>query len=286
MLNLTNIFRPLCCLIHFKLFWRPEINLKSPDGPYLIRNGMSKAKTYKVSYKTYLNDRLKEVYFHGVMTRPLYVQVTFDRKTIFFKSYYFELFSKPRYSLSVGGLNEGPSIEEITKLENAVIEFIIDKHTDDFSLDLFKQEYAFYSTDLCDITEEGFIDYLYTFFQDKGMPTLAVVVRDGSRYRIAYEMVRDMKIALTKKLYAEMVENSFYHAPPYLPLYGFMQGTKKWPMLSLSVMEWESANIQSSFEEYVKKQFPGIDTAEVLKDVNKRLSWLRKKQNSSKSGSG
>ena len=247
---------------------------------------MNKSKIYKVSYKTYLNDRLKEVYFHGVMTHPLYIQVTFDRKTIFFKSYYFELFSKPRYSLAVAGLSKGPSIEEIIKLENAVIEFIIDKHADDFSLVLFKQEYAFYSTDLCDITEEGFIDYLYAFFQDKGMPTLAVVVREGSRYRIAYEVVRDMKIALTKKLYAEMVENSFYHAPPYLPLYGFMQGTKKWPMLSLSVMEWESGNIQASFEEYVKKQYPGIGTMGVLTEVSKWVSWLRKKENSSKSGSG
>ena len=247
---------------------------------------MSKAKTYKVSYKTYLNDRLKAVYFHGVMTRPLYIQVTFDRKTIFFKSYYFELFSKPRYSLSVAGLNNGPSIEEITKLENTVIEFIIDKHTDDFSLDLFKQEYAFYSTDLCDITEEGFIDYLYTFFQDKGMPTLASVLREGSRYRIAYEVVRDMKIALTKKLYTEMVEDSFYYAPPYLPLYGFIQDAKKWPMLSLSVMEWESGNMPDSFEEYVKKHFPGIDAAVVLEDVSKWLSWLRKNKNSSKSGVG
>lgn len=159
-------------------------------------------------------------------------------------------------------------------------------HADDFSLDLFKQEYAFCSTDLCDIKEEGFIDYLYTFLQDKGMPKLAVVVREGSRYRIAYEVVRDMKIAFTKKLYAEMVENSFYHAPSYLLLYGFMQGIKRGPMLSLSVTEWESGNVRASFEEYLKKKFPGIDTMGVLKDVSKWLAWLRKKENGSKSGPG
>jgi len=38
-------------------------------------------------------------------------------------------------------------------------------------------------------------------------------------------------------------------------------------MLSLSAMEWESGNIQASFEEYVKKRFPSTDTTEVLKDV-------------------
>ena len=55
----------------------------------------------KISYKTYLNDRLKQVDFHGQLTCPLYVQVTFERKTIFFKSYYFELFSKSRYGLEL-----------------------------------------------------------------------------------------------------------------------------------------------------------------------------------------
>ena len=231
--------------------------------------------TYKVSYKTYFNDRLKKVYFHGEYTYPLYVQLTFDRKTIFFKSYYFELFSKPRYFLSVAGVSGAPSIEEITKLENEVIDFIVDKYADSFSLDLFKKEYAYYCTDLCDITEEGFLDYLYTFFQDKGMSTFAVVVREGGRYRRVYEMLRDMKMAFTQKLYEEMIENSFYYAPPYYPLYSFMQERKKWPMLSLSVMEWESGNIQVPFEEYVKKRFPNINTKDVVGDVDKWLKWLR-----------
>ncbi|ANI89372.1 hypothetical protein A9P82_08755 [Arachidicoccus ginsenosidimutans] len=234
--------------------------------------------SYKVSYKTYFNDRLKEVSFHGKHTYPLYVQITFDRKTIFFKSYYFELFSKPKYFLFVPGVGgKAPSIEIITKLENAVIEFIIDKYADAFSLELFKKEYDFYTQDLCDAMEEGFIDYLYTFLQDKGMPTLAIVVKEGSRYRTAYEVVRDMKRAFTPKLYEELVENSFYYAPPYFPLYGFVQEMKKSSALSLSVMEWESGNMQASFEEYVKSHFPNIDTAETIKDVNKWLERLRKK---------
>jgi hypothetical protein len=235
-------------------------------------------KTYKVSYKTYFNDRLKQVYFHGKLTHPLYVQVTFDRKTIFFKSYYFELFSKPRYFLSVAGLTGGPSIEDIIKKENEVIDFIIDKNLQDFSLDLFKKEYAFYSKDLCDITEEGFIDYMYIFFQDKGMPDLAVTVREGSKFRIVYNVVRDMKRAFNKPLYDELVENSFYYAPPYLPLYGFMQQTKKWPMLSLTVMEWEKAETKERFAEYMQKYYPDKDAAEVMKEIDKWLAQIRKQE--------
>ncbi|MBS0026484.1 hypothetical protein ACTJJ0_08940 [Chitinophaga sp. 22321] len=233
-------------------------------------------KTYKVSYKTYFNDRLKQVSFHGKLTYPLYVQVTFDRKTIFFKSYYFELFSKPRYFLSVAGLTGGPSIEDIIKKENSLIDFIIDKNLPDFSLDLFKQEYAYYGKDLCDVTEEGFIDYMYVFFQDKGMPALAVMVQQGSRFRIVYDVVRDMKRAFNKPLYDELVENSLYYAPPYLPLYGFMQQTKKWPMLSLTVLEWEDEKTKAQFADYVQKYYPNIDLKEVMEQVNKWLDHLRK----------
>ncbi|HEY9261464.1 hypothetical protein [Chitinophaga sp.] len=233
-------------------------------------------KTYKVSYKTYFNDRLKQVSLHGKLTYPLYVQVTFDRKTIFFKSYYFELFSKPRYFLSVAGVTGGPSIEAIIEKENALIDFIIDKNLPDFSLELFKKEYAYYSKDLCDVTEDGFIDYMYVFFQDKGMPAFAVTVQYGSRFRIVYDVIRDMKRAFNKSLYDELVENSFYYAPPYLPLYGFMQQTKKWPMLSLTVMEWEDEKTTAGFIEFMKKYYPDKDSAEVVDQINKWLVKLKK----------
>ncbi|TRW25981.1 hypothetical protein FMM05_07095 [Flavobacterium zepuense] len=228
-------------------------------------------KPYKVTYKTYLNDRLKQVLLHGQETYPLYVQLTYERKTIFFKSYYFELFSKPRYFLSVAGISKGPSLEEITVKEKAVIDFIIDKYKDDFSIELFKEKYAYYSKDLCDETEGGFIDYLHTFFQDKGMPAFAVAISQGTKYRIAYEVIRDMKIALTKPLYEELVENSLFYAPPYLPLYGFMKETKRWPILCLTVMEWESADTQDAFIAYLKKHYPNNDADEITKQVEK---WL------------
>lgn len=69
------------------------------------------SRTYKVTYKTYFNERLKEVSFHGKLTHPLYIQVTFDRKTTFYKSYYFELFSKPKYLLLAAGKKGGATLE-------------------------------------------------------------------------------------------------------------------------------------------------------------------------------
>ena len=97
----------------------------------------------KVSYKTYLNDRLKQVDFHGQPTYPLYVQVAYERKTTFLKSYYFEQFSKPRFAITLpNGSNRGPDITLALKKDEEVILFIFGKLEDNFSLEAFKKLYA------------------------------------------------------------------------------------------------------------------------------------------------
>ena len=233
-------------------------------------------KAYKVSYNNYYKDRLKETFFHGKMTYPLYVQVTFDRKPIYFKSYYFDLFSKPRYVIFIDGKMYGPKLEDIIQKETELIEFIIDKHVSEFSLDVFKKEYAYYSNDLCDMMEEKFLEYLFLFFQDEGMADLATTIQQGAKLRIVYNVIRDMKKALNPVLYKKLIENSFYHAPPYLPLFGFMQQTKKWPMLSLSVMEWEKQGTKEGFHTYVQKQYPDQNLVDVVRDVENWLQRLKK----------
>lgn len=232
-------------------------------------------KTYKVTYKTYFNERLKKVFFHGVLTYPLYVQLTFDRKTIVFKSYYFELFSKPRYAIFQNDKIYGPAIKDIIKKENELIDFVIDKNLSNFSLELFKQEYNIYSKDLCDEMEDDFIDYLFIFFNDKGMPALATSIQQGSKFRIVFDVVQDMKKSLLKILFDELIENSFFYAPPYLPLFGFMHQSKKWPILSLTVMEWQDEKIKESFIEYVLNNFKNQDAGNVIKRIEKSIALFK-----------
>lgn len=226
----------------------------------------------KISFKTYFNDRLKQVYFHGVTTHPLYVQVTYERRTIFFKSYYFELLSKERYLLTIPGtgIRKGPDLLDVIKKETEVIKFIANRHPDDFSLELFKMEYAHYSKDLCDEMEMGFINYLHTFFWDEGMPALGDIMLHGSKNVIAFDAVLDIKGSFNNALYDKLIENSLYHAPPYLPVYGFMKEIKQWPMLLLSVMEWEQPETQAAFREYTSLYFPGIDPDKLISQVNER----------------
>ena len=205
-----------------------------------------------------------------MMTFPLYVQVTFARKTIFFKSYYFELFAKERYLLKIPGTSiaEGPGLLQVIGMETEVIRFIAEKHPDDFSLELFKKEYAWYSKDLCDELESGFINYLYTFFCDRGLSVLAETIQAGSKSAIAFDIVRDLKTALNKPLYDKLEEHSFYYAPPYLPVYGFMKEVKKWPMLCLTRREWELPDTKKDFKAYFKSHFPEMDADKVIGQID------------------
>jgi hypothetical protein len=83
-----------------------------------------------------------------------------------------------------------------------------------------------------------------------------------------------MKRAFNKILYDKLVDNSFYYAPPYMPLYGFMRQTKRWPMLILSVMEWERPETKAAFREYATSYYPKMNVDELIGQVNKWPDYL------------
>ncbi|SDX67033.1 hypothetical protein SAMN05444410_12426 [Hydrobacter penzbergensis] len=228
-------------------------------------------KEYKVTYKTYFNERLKKSQFHTRLMHPLYVQVIFDRIPIIFKSYYFDLFSKPKYAIRLAGQVFTPDIKEIIKKEEALIEFIIGKNRDNFSLELFKKEYAFYCRDLLDLMEADFLDYLFTFLHDEGLPALADTIKKGAGNCKAYDIVRDMKSAFNDKTYNTLIENSFYYAPPYLPLYAFAEKPKSTPFTCFTVREWEQPSVKDDFAAFFKKRYPGKQVEDAMLEIQKRV---------------
>lgn len=174
------------------------------------------------------------------------------------------------------GKVHGPKLTDIIEIETQLLEFVIDKNLSEFSMDIFKKDYAYYCKDLCDIMEEKFFECLFIFFQDEGMADLATTIQQGAKLRIVYNVVRDMNKALNPALYKKLIENSFYHAPPYMPLFGFMQQTKKWPMLCLSVMEWERTGTKDAFQTYVQQYYRDQDVAEVVGNVENWLQLLQR----------
>jgi hypothetical protein len=200
---------------------------------------------------------------------PLYVQVTFDRIPITFKSYYYDLYSKSKYATCAGNAIFIPDIKTIIKKEEALIEYIIDKNLENFSLRKFKEKYVHYGRDLLDIMKADFLNYLYIFLNDEGMPFLADTLKSGSLDSNAFYLMKDMKMSLKEPLYKRLEENSFYYAPPYLPLFAFSEKIKGSISPTLTVMEWEQSGIQEKFIEFFKKYYPGKDVEKKMQEVQK-----------------
>lgn len=233
---------------------------------------MDEKKIYQVTYKVYPNERIKKVSFHGKLMYPLYIRLTFDRRSTEYKSNLFDLFMKPKYGIRVSGQVYPPSIEKVIKREEKLIEFVIDRHPDDFSLEVFKQEYDYYSRDLLDEMEPGFMNYIQTFFEDEGMPNLGDVLAN-SRWEVSlYEVIRDLKMALKPDLYQHLIDHSFHYAPPYFPLYQFIETPLRPPLAVLTVMDWEIPATRKAFVEFMGKFYPDIDIATVLKAIARYIS--------------
>src|ERR1700743_867149 len=233
---------------------------------------MEDKKTYHVTYKVYHNERLKKVFFHGKMIYPLYLRLTFDRRTTEYRSNLFDLFMKPKYGIRVSGEIFPPHIDKIIEREEKLIEFIIDRHPDDFSLELFKKEYDYYGRDLLDEMEEGFLKYLRLFFDDEGMPYLGDVFALSYQEVTLYDVVLDLKRALKPDLYQRLVEHSFLFSPPYYPLHQFLETPLRPNLKLFMVMDWANSQNRERFQDFMKRFYPQQDASNILEQIE---SWLK-----------
>ena len=187
---------------------------------------------YDVSYKTYHNERLKPVLFRGVKTYPLYVQVTYDRRSIFFKSYYFELFAQPKYDFLE------TSIQDINELESRVIEYIINRRPEWFDLDELIRAYKKESRDILDHFDGSFKVWLGDFLREKDLPGLAAQMESNPGLVAGIRLWDDLKAVLKPEVYKRMEERVFQYDSPYIPLAWYMR--EKFPdrPFCLSWFEW------------------------------------------------
>jgi hypothetical protein len=235
---------------------------------------MDQKKTYQVTYKVYHNERIKKVSFHGKLVYPLYIRLTFDRRSTEYKSNLFDLFMKPKYGIRVSGQVYPPPIEKIIQREEKLIEFVIDRHPDDFSLEVFKQEYDHYSRDLLDEMEPGFMNYIQTFFEDEGMPYLGDTLANSQREVALFDVTQDLKMALQPDLYQRLVSHSFHYAPPYFPLNQFAEQWIGRPLTALTVMDWGDI-AKAGFTDFLKMYYPDKDLPDILAVIEKYIKKLR-----------
>jgi hypothetical protein len=124
--------------------------------------------------------------------------------------------------------------------------------------------------------EEDFLNYLYTFFHDEGMPFIAETLRAGAHGTSLNDLTHDLKKALSISLYKRLLENSFYYAPPYLPLYQFTESMHPLIAKNLSVMEWEETVTKEKFVEFLNKNYPNKNLSKMMEEIQK---WVLSKLN-------
>lgn len=226
----------------------------------------------KVSYKIYQNDSLKKVRFHGKDIAPLYIQVVYLRFPDKFKSYFFDLLTHPKYSLKSSTNSRFPTIKHIKDREARVIEFIINKLGDNFTLSQFKTYYRRYANDLLSHFENHFNDTLKTFLLNHDMPNLSEAIYRGSRELLPFEVVYDLKSVLPPALFGDLISTSL-KCDPYLPIYAFAKTRNNWPVL-FPVMDWYTNNVQQDFRNFVKMNYPDANADELIKIIENSIQAL------------
>lgn len=233
-------------------------------------------KTYKITYKTYFNTRLKQGDFHGMETYPLYAQVTYRQQTLFFKSSMFDLFSEKRFGQLQGKKYKAPSLDFVSAKEDTVLGYTVEQLRDDFSLDSFKESYKYCGTDLCTSTGEALRVSMALNMALKGESNFWRALAAGSEQYILYDVLNEAKRLFKPEVY-ETLQSELEQAPPYMELFGFMRQYKKWPDQVLTVMEWEDRKTQQAFSEYMNANYPERDVQATIASVER---WLKNIQHS------
>ena len=166
----------------------------------------------------------------------------------------------------------GPDLKDIIGKENELIDFVVEKNLKSFSLDLFKQEYDFYGRDLLDEMENEFRDYLYIFFQDEGMPWLAVSLREGSKFTSAFNIVDDIKIGFKRPLFEKLVANSFTYSSPYFPLYELVKKVNGSTPVTLSIRDWAKAEVKEKFVDFMNSNYANEDVISIMKAIQTHIA--------------
>jgi hypothetical protein len=215
---------------------------------------------YNVSFKTYFNDRIKPTVFRGKESYPLYVQVIFDREAYFFKSYYFELFSRPKYDFL------RTTFSQIHELESGMIDFFITMYSDRFGLHLLRRNYKMASQDVLDSFEGPFKTWLAAYLDGKGFPGLSALLEYSTDEVCAIRVWDDLKKILDPEIFKEMEEMAM-HAGPYMPLATYVRHVSPQGPFCLPVYEWSIQENRMAIENFIDERFWGVDFGLITRQV-------------------
>lgn len=224
-------------------------------------------KPSKISYKLYHNERIHPVLFHGQEVYPLYIQLIYDRKPVYFKSYFFDLLSNEKYVISGGQGDQHPGMNEVISKEKRLLNYLT--QADQFSFTTWKEDYLRNSFDLLYYMDQDFKDYMQVFFMDEGKPEFSRIV-SGAKFLItSNSLLKALNGSLKPALYNKLIEHAAYYAPPYLPLEAFIKTYTGNAFSTFSLYEWNDPVLQSACKDFLLKKYPDYFFKDVQQAVRK-----------------
>ena len=175
----------------------------------------------KVTYRVYQHTRVKhKIPFFNEEVYPVYTTVMYGKRALNFKSRVFDhLLHQPGYNLPARLAN----IESIMQQESMVTGFIVESLGDHFTAEEFKQQYAFYTTDLLQQLEHQVKQFLISFFNQEGIPSIAHLISHTSEHLAADIIMKDLEKSLSPLLLRKIRSDPFFKETPYLPLKRFYE---------------------------------------------------------------
>ncbi|MCE7041375.1 hypothetical protein [Dyadobacter sp. CY312] len=100
-------------------------------------------------------------------TAPLYIQLIYNHKPVYFKSSYFDQLGNPKYAIQSILGQHPPVISQVIGLEEELLEYLSKNQTGIVDIDALKADYYLLSRDLLFYLEEGFQRFMTTFLHDE-----------------------------------------------------------------------------------------------------------------------
>lgn len=189
---------------------------------------------------------------------PLYLQVTYDRKTIFFKSYYFELFARPKYAFLA------TNILQVMDLESGLLDALIDEDVERFTLEGLLGKYKIWSVDVLDSCDGSFKQLLAGVLRGEGLVALAGILEEVGDSVAGIRVWRELERSLDRGLFKRMEERIVGEGHPYLPLVTYVLETSPDGPMCLSLWEWKER--EGEIERWLGRVrgFKGMDIRRVI----------------------
>ncbi len=215
---------------------------------------------YDATYKTYPNERIKPTLFQGKMVYPLYIQLTYNRKSAVFKSYYFDLFARTKYQFLP------TSLPQIERLEGRVIEYIIHRNFDRFDLDRFARQYKLFTIDVLDSFEGAFKLWLINYLKAEDLAGLAGLLACSPVEVSIIKVWDDLKKILDTERFKRMEEMAV-QAGPYMPIAMYVRDICPEGPFCLPVYEFAIQKKQMEIERFIRKRFRKADFGQIIQIV-------------------